>query len=304
MVKSVEESRKKALEIQKNGPWPRFFFTKNGEGGIARKTYLKDTDGRVVTNFWPYSEVGHTDEAKKEIKSLFDGAAPFDTPKPTRLIERMLTIATDEDSIVLDFFSGSATTGHAVFNKNAEDGGNRKFVLVQLPENSKSPEYATLCEVGEERLKRAARKISDEKNEVEASDLGFRCFKIDSSNMRDVYYSPLEYNQGQMEIYKDNIKPDRKPEDLLIQVMLDLGILLSSKIEETTIAGKKVFLVADGYLIACFDDVVTDDVVKAIAKKQPFYAVFRDSGMASDSVAANFEQIFETYSPNTIRKVL
>ena len=122
--------------------------------------------------------------------------------------------------------------------------------------------------------------------------------------MRDVYYSPLEYNQGQMEIYKDNIKPDRKPEDLLIQVMLDLGILLSSKIEETTIAGKKVFLVADGYLIACFDDVVTDDVVKAIAKKQPFYAVFRDSGMASDSVAANFEQIFETYSPNTIRKVL
>ena len=195
----------------------------------------------------------------------------------------MLTIATDEDSIVLDFFSGSATTGHAVFNKNAEDGGNRKFVLVQLPENSKSPEYATLCEVGEERLKRAARKISDEKNEVEASDLGFRCFKIDSSNMRDVYYSPLEYNQGQMEIYKDNIKPDRKPEDLLIQVMLDLGILLSSKIEETTIAGKKVFLVADGYLIACFDDVVTDDVVKAIAKKQPFYAVFRDSGMASDS---------------------
>ena len=135
-------------------------------------------------------------------------------------------------------------------------------------------------------------------------DIGFRCFKVDSTNMKDVYYKPSDYSQMTIDDYQDNIKPDRTPEDLLIQVMLDLGILLSSKIEETEIAGKKVFSVADGYLIACFDKEITDETVTEIARKHPFYAVFRDSSMASDSVAANFEQIFETYSPNTIRKVL
>ena len=188
---------------------------------------------------------------------------------------------------------------------------NRKFIMVQLPEQTDAKSeaykagYKTICEIGEERIRRAGKKIKEESPLTTADlDIGFRVFKVDSSNMEDVYYRPADYNQGQMELFADNIKPDRTPEDLLFQVMLDLGILLSSDIQETEIAGKKVFSVADGYLIACFDKDVTEETVKAIAQKQPVYAVFRDSSMASDSVATNFEQIFETYSPRTQRKVL
>lgn len=183
--------------------------------------------------------------------------------------------------------------------------------MVQLPEQTDAKSeaykagYKTICEIGEERIRRAGKKIKEESPLTTAAlDIGFRVFKVDSSNMEDVYYRPADYNQGQMELFADNIKPDRTPEDLLFQVMLDLGILLSSDIQETEIAGKKVFSVADGYLIACFDKDVTEETVKAIAQKQPVYAVFRDSSMASDSVATNFEQIFETYSPRTQRKVL
>lgn len=299
----LSEAKRKAEKKYAEGNWPLFYFTGNGDGGLRKKTYLKDMEGRTSTNLWQYEEVGHNDEAKKEVSKLFGGHSPFDTPKPVRLMKRLLKIASDENSIVVDFFSGSATMGQAVLEANVEDNGSRKFILVQLQEESKYPGYETLCDVGEDRIKRYAQTL--EKNSTNKNiDLGFRCYRVDSTNMKDVYYNPSEYNQGQMEMFLNNIKADRTPEDILIQVMLDLGILLSSKIEETTIAGKKVFSVADGYLIACFDDVVTDDVVKAIAEKHPFYAVFRDSGMASDSVAANFEQIFETYSPNTIRKVL
>ena len=194
---------------------------------------------------------------------------------------------------------------------NAEDGGHRKFIMVQLPEQTDEKSeaykagYKTICEIGEERICRAGKKIKDESPLTTTDlDVGFRVFKVDSSNMEDVYYRPADYNQGQMELFADNIKPDRTPEDLLFQVMLDLGILLSSDIQEAEIADKKVFSVADGYLIACFDKDVTEETVKAIAQKQPVYAVFRDSSMASDSVATNFEQIFETYSPRTQRKVL
>ena len=188
--------------------------------------------------------------------------------------------------------------------------------MVQLPETIQNAQYSNICEIGEERIRRAGKKIKDElaakqqekglpeQEEKQTLDIGFRVLKLDSSNMEDVYYRPADYNQGQMELFADNIKPDRTPEDLLFQVMLDLGILLSSDIQETEIAGKKVFSVADGYLIACFDKDVTEETVKAIAQKQPVYAVFRDSSMASDSVATNFEQIFETYSPRTQRKVL
>ena len=165
--------------------------------------------------------------------------------------------------------------------------------------------YKTICEIGEERIRRAGKKIREESPLTTGDlDIGFRVFRVDSSNMKDVYYRPNDFQHGQMSLLADNIKEDRTPEDLLFQVMLDLGVLLSSKIEETTIDGKKVFSVADGYLIACFDKDVTDETVKAIAKKQPFYAVFRDAGIASDSVMTNFEQIFETYSPRTQRKVL
>lgn len=255
------------------------------------------------------SDQSNTAQGTAEMRSLFD-LRTFDFPKPTSLIKQLLLTAvrTDKNSIILDFFSGSATTAHAVIQLNADDSGNRKFILVQLPEetNEKSEAYKagykTICDIGEERIRRAGKKIKEETGAD--IDYGFRCFKVDSSNMKDVYYKPSDVKQVELDLFTDNIKEDRTPEDLLIQVMLDLGVLLSSKVEEEEIAGKKVFSVADGYLIACFDRDVTDDVVTAIARKHPFYAVFRDSSFSSDSVAANFEQIFDTYSPQTVRKVL
>jgi adenine-specific DNA-methyltransferase len=246
------------------------------------------------------------------VKKLFNNLKIFDYPKPVWTIKYLIkSLNLIDNDIILDFFSGSATTAHAVMELNAEDGGKRKFIMVQLPElcDEKSEaykaSYKNICEIGKERIRRAGRKILEEHPEAAGKlDTGFRVLKVDSSNMQDVYYRPDEYTQDLLTSLTDNIKPGRTPEDLLFQVMLDLGVLLSSKIEETVIGGKKVFSVADGYLMACFDNDVTDEVVREIAKKQPYYAVFRDSGMASDSVATNFEQIFETYSPSTIRKVL
>lgn len=233
---------------------------------------------------------------------------PFDTPKVVSICQEHILSFMGEDDVIVDFFSGSATIAHAIIQQNAEDGGHRKFILVQLPEETEEggeaarAGFRTICEMGEERIRRAGKMI---KKETGADvDYGFRVFHVDDSNMNEVYYRPKDYKHGQMSFLANNIKEDRTPEDLLFQVMLDLGVLLSSKIEETIIAGKKVFSVADGYLIACFDNDVTDETVKAIAQKHPFYAVFRDSGMANDSVMTNFEQIFETYSPKTQRKVL
>lgn len=301
----IAEAREKAIAIYKRGQWPKFYFTKNGEGGIARKTYISAVGGKLATNFWPFTDVGHTDEAKKELLSLFDNSAPFDTPKPTRLLERMLHIATDSDSVVLDFFSGSATTAHAVMKKNKEDGGTRKFILVQLPEKSASPHYDTLCDIGKERIRRAGRKIKEEAGiTAQNLDIGFRCLRLDSTNMEEVYYNPTATTQDLLSSLTDNIKLDRTPEDLLFQVMLDLGVDLSSKITRTEIEGCHVFDVADGYLLVCFDAGVTTETVTAIAKRKPYYAVFRDSSMANDSVANTFDQIFETYSRETVRKVL
>ena len=235
----------------------------------------------------------------------------FDYPKPIQIVQRMLNLVNDSNAIILDFFSGSATTAHAVMQLNAEDDGHRKFIMVQLPEETDEKSeaykagYKNICEIGKERIRRAGRKIKDEAGLTAPDlDIGFRVLKIDSTNMQDVYYNPAEIKQTELFAFADNIKPDRSGEDLLFQVMLDLGILLSSKIEETTIGGKKVFSVAEGYLIACFDSDVTTDAVTEIAKMRPYYAVFRDSGMANDSVATNFEQIFATYSPTTVRKVL
>ena len=233
---------------------------------------------------------------------------PFDTPKVVSICQEHIASFMKDDDIIMDFFSGSATTAHAMMQLNAKDSGHRKFILVQLPEQTEEKSEArkagfnTICDIGEERIRRAGKKIKEETGAD--IDYGFRCFTVDSSNMKDVYYRPNDIDQLTLEDYADNIKADRTPEDLLIQVMLDLGILLSSKIEEREIADKKVFFVQGGYLIACFDEHVTEEVVTAIAKKKPCYAVFRDSSMANDSVAANFEQIFETYSPQTIRKVL
>lgn len=194
---------------------------------------------------------------------------------------------------------------------NAEDGGKRKFIMVQIPEicedNSdfKKAGFDTICEIGKERIRRAGKKIKEDSPlTTQGLDIGFRVLKCDTSNMKEVYYNPAEYEASLFSSLEDNIKEDRTPEDLLFQVMLDLGVLLSSKIEETTIAGKKVFNVEDNYLIACFDSDVTEDTIKAVAKRKPYYFVMRDSSMANDSVATNFDQIFATYSPDTVRKVL
>ena len=305
LADSLEIAKKHAEEVMARGRWPMYYFTSGGQGGIAKKTYLNEENGKVVTNLWLSQDVGHTDEAKKELLSLFDGRAPFDTPKPTRLIDRILQISVSTKDIVLDFFSGSATTAHSVMKANAQDSGSRKFIMVQLPEKSASQEYETLCDIGKERIRRAGRKIKEETGmTAQDLDIGFRVLRLDSSNMQDVYYNPAAITQSLLDTTTDNIKPDRSPEDLLFQVMLDLGVDLSSPIQETIIDGKKVFAVAGTYLLACFDPGVTTETVTAIAKQRPYYAVFRDSSMANDSVATNFDQIFETYSPQTVRRVL
>ena len=283
------------------------------EWRIYRKDYLVSESGETATtlvkSIWD-DNIINNDYGKKSIKDLF-GSNIMSFPKPPELIKRMLTIGAGKDSIVIDFFSGSATTAHAVMQLNAEDSGHRKFIMVQLPEacDEKSEAYKAgyknICEIGKERIRRAGRKIRDDAGLSAADlDIGFRVLRLDSSNMQDVYYNPVNLAQSLLDLTTDNIKPDRTPEDLLFQVMLELGVLPSSKIVETEIDGKKVFDVADGFLLACFDTGVTTETVTAIAKKQPYYAVFRDASMADDSTATNFDQIFETYSSSTVRKVL
>lgn len=261
-------------------------------------------------SFWMGGELSN-DVGRRQLKSIL-GAAYFDYPKSVDYILNTIYMGADSDSLILDFFSGSATTAHAVMQLNAEDGGHRKFIMVQLPEacDEKSEAYKAgyknICEIGKERIRRAAKKIREDAGLTLSQDFdgGFRCLRLDSSNMQDVYYTPDATRQDLLAFTTDNIKPDRTPEDLLFQVMLELGVLPSSTIAETEIGGKKVFDVADGFLLACFDKGVTTETVTAIAKKQPYYAVFRDASMADDSTATNFDQIFETYSPSTVRKVL
>ena len=303
---SLENAKEAAKAILKRGNWPLYYFTKNGEGGIAKKTYLNPDNGKVVTNLWLQSEVGNTDEAKKELLSLFDGKAPFDTPKPTRLINRILEISIKNEGIVLDFFSGSATTAHSVFLYNFKNQYNIQFILVQLPEELDNPHYKNLCEVGKERIRRAGKKIKEESPlTTQDLDTGFRVLKLDSSNMQDVYYTPSEFNE--QKLFDDNIKPDRlgnDGEDLLFQTMIELGIELSAKIEKRSIAGKTVWSVSDGYLMACFDEEVNETTITEIARQHPYYFVMRDSSLANDQVADNFEQIWEEYSKDTVRRIL
>ena len=289
----------------------RIWFGINGDGVPRKKTFLSEVQQGLRPNTILFQdEVGNNQEAKQETKALFNGLGVFDGPKPVRLLKYLLRVANvHANDIILDFFSGSATTAHAVMELNAEKNEKCKFIMIQLPESTEEKSeaykarYKNICEIGKERIRRAAKKIADENPEAKF-DGGFRVLKCDSSNMKDVYYTPSETQQSFFDTYADNIKEDRTPEDLLFQVMLDLGVLLSSKIEETTIAGKQVFNVADGFLIACFDNDVTEETMKAVAEKKPYYAVFRDSSMANDSVATNFDQIFASISPDTVRKVL
>ena len=289
-----------------------------------QKYYLKDNMEEAVASLLYF---GGSDDAM---------GLPFDNPKPVIVAQKLIsTLCKNGDEIIMDFFSGSATTAHAVMQLNAEDGGHRKFIMVQLPEKTDEKSeaykagYKTICEIGKERIRRAGAKIlqavvtgagnlngkgwgcgmpstPEERAYITKNviDTGFRVLKCDTSNMKEVYYNPAEYEASMFSRLEDNIKEDRTPEDLLFQVMLDLGVLLSSKIEEASIAGKKVFNVEDNYLIACFDSDVTEDTIKAVAKQKPYYFVMRDSSMANDSVATNFDQIFATYSPDTVRKVL
>ena len=327
----------------------RMYFPKGGDGMPRKKYYQfeRQDEGQCATNWWSHEQFGHNQGANDYATSLFGKKNIFSNPKPIELIRSIIKIANvRKNDIVLDFFSGSSTTADALMHLNAEDSGNRKFIMVQLPEETDEKSeaykagYKNICEIGKERIRRAGAKIKadrtikidvdksqlmqrtllddgtfDDKYALKVTpanddevldnlDTGFRVLKLDSSNMKDVYYTPDEYEINMFDMLSDNIKEDRTPEDLLFQVMLDLGVLLSSKIEEEIIAGKKVFNVADGFLYACFDSNVSEETITAIAKKKPYYFVMRDSSMATDSVATNFDQIFATYSPDTERKVL
>ena len=295
------------------------YFGKDGKGVPQKKTYLKNVKGLVPVTIWTHQEVGQNHEANNEMKEIF-GQQVFDNPKPVRLLRRMLEIGTNitDCSIVLDFFSGSATTAHATMLLNAEDGGNRKFIMVQLPEpcDEKSEAfkagYKTIAEIGKERIRRAGKKIKDEweakqptlldaPSAANTLDIGFRVFKVDTSNMKEVYYTPDELKQNNLELFKDHIKPDRNPEDLLFQVILDWGLYdgLSLPIAKETIDGKTVFVVDTNVLLACFDSGITEELVKKLAKHKPLRAVFRDDAFGSDSVKINVEQIFKLLSPGT-----
>lgn len=290
----------------------RIWFGPEGNGVPRVKRFLSELkfEGMAPTSILFHKEVGHSQEGSKEVTALFGDKGVFDGPKPVRLLQRLLTLANlDDNSIILDFFSGSASTAHAVMKMNAEKQKHCPFIMVQLPEHvsekKKEQGYETVCEIGKERIRRAGKKIKEESPlTIQDLDTGFRVLKLDSTNMQDIYYSPKDISQADLFSQVDNVKPDRTGEDLLFQVMLELGATLDSKIETTTVAGKTIYNVAEGYLVACFDPNVTDEVVKAIAQMQPAYVVLRDTSMKDDSTATNFEQIFKTYSPDTVTKIL
>ena len=290
----------------------RIWFGSDGNGVPRIKRFLSELkfDGMAPTSILFYKEVGHSQEGSQEVIKLFGDKGVFDGPKPVRLLLRLLTLANLEDnSIVLDFFSGSASTAHAVMKMNAEKQKHCPFIMVQLPERisekKKEQGYETVCEIGKERIRRAGKKIKEESPlTTQDLDTGFRVLKLDSTNMENIYYSPKDISQADLFTQVDNVKSDRTGEDLLFQVMLELGATLDSKIESTTVDGKTIYNVAEGYLVACFDMDVTDEVVTAIAKMQPAYAVLRDTSMKNDATATNFEQIFKTYSPDTVTRIL
>lgn len=289
----------------------RIWFGADGNNSPVPKLFLSEVqDGVTPMTVWTFEEVGHGQEATRELRDLMD-AAVFTSPKPIRYITRFLQIGSNKDSIILDFFSGSATTAHAVMKLNAEDGGHRKFIMVQLPEvtdeksEARKAGYKNICEIGKERIRRAGRKVKEEAGIMAQDlDIGFRVLKLDSSNMEDVYYTPDNFDAKNLFTLADNIKTDRTSEDLLFQVMLDLGIELSAKIEKTEIAGKEVWCVDGGYLMACFDRDVNEATITEIAKQKPVYFVMRDASAANDNVLDNFDQLFANYSPDTTCKIL
>ena len=287
-------------------------YEKNFSDTIRMKSQLTNREYEAIVNGKKriFSMELTTTGAGTYMKGLFEAeVVPFSAPKNTGFLKMLITLLDSKNFIAVDFFSGSASFADAIMQQNSIDNGTRKFIMIQLPEvtddksDAKKMGYKNICEIGKERIRRAAKKIAKENPDAKF-DGGFRVLKCDSSNMKDVYYNPEQYEANLFTSLTDNIKENRTPEDLLFQVMLDLGVELSSKIEEFSIAGKNVFNVAEGFLLACFDDNVTDETIKAVANLKPYYFVMRDSSMVNDSVATNFEQIFATYSPETLRKLL
>ena len=282
----------------------RVFFGQSGKGAPQLKRYLSEVQSGVVpTTYWSYDDCGHNDEARKEVKSLFE-KPPFDSPKPTRLIQQAIRIGADSDSIILDFFSGSATTAHAVMQLNAEDGGHRKFIMVQLPEKCDETSeaykagYKNICEIGKERIRRAGEKIKAESPmTTQDLDIGFRVLKLDDTNMKDVYYAADDYSQDMIAGLESNIKDDRTDLDLLFGCLIDWGLPLSLPYRSEQMDGCTVHTYNGGDLIACFDANIPESVVKTIAKRKPLRSVFRDSGFASSPEKINVFEIFKLYMP-------
>ena len=287
----------------------RLYWGKDGNNTYPRlKRFLTDMeDGMVPVNFWNRQDAGTTDEASKSLESLMNKKV-FDFPKPTNLVQKAAKIGMGNDEIILDFYSGSATTAHSVIGLNSQDKGSRKYILVQIPEltDSKSEAYKSgfknICEIGKERIRRAAKKIKEETGAD--IDYGFRVYRLDESNMQDVYYRPQDLDQGKMDLFGDNVKPDRTEDDLLAQVMLDWGLPLSLKIEQANISGKKVFKVAENSLFACFDKGIDEVFAKEIAKEKPLRIVFKDAGFKDDTAKTNVKQLLKQLSPETEMKVL
>ena len=302
-------TKEKFEEMRKDN---RIWFGTDGNNSPVPKLFLTEVqDGVTPMTLWPFEEAGHNQIATRELRDIF-GASIFTSPKPLKYLTRYLQIGLNKDSLVLDFFSGSATTAHAVMKLNAEDGGNRKFIMVQLPEKTDEKSeaykagYKNICEIGKERIRRAGKKINEELGvRNEKLDIGFRVLKLDSSNMEDVYYTPQEFSVGSL--FNENVKSDRTNEDLLFQVMLDLGIELSVSIRNEELGIRNditVFNVDDGYLMAVFDKDVDEKTITEIAKRKPVYFVMRDASASNDNVIDNFEQIFKHYSPETTCRIV
>ena len=295
------------------------FNERFNEGDIIAKDengkiriYEKLRENQVIKTHWIEKKYHGYHYGTKLLDELL-GAKTFDFPKSLYLMRDIVKLFCPKDGIIFDYFSGSATTAHATMMVNAEDQGKREFIVAQIPaecdEKSEAYKagYKNICEIGKERIRVAGERLKEDnrdKKGIESLDIGFRVLKTDTSNMKDVFYAPDETKQSQLDLLSDNIKEDRTPEDLLFQVMLDLGVPLSNKIERVIVDSKEVFIVEESFLIACFDNDINDEIVKTIANKEPYYAIFRDSSMMNDSVATNFEQIFESLSPQTVRKVI
>lgn len=293
-----------------------FSLQKDGSYTVRSKSYLYDENGNIRRGK-PVSVLNgpFTQDGTQEMRELFAGKSIFDFTKPSELIKFLVGLEVNSDNqkdgVILDFFSGSATTAHAVMKLNGEDGGHRKFVMVQLPEvtdeksEARKAGYANICEIGKERIRRAGKKVKEEAGlQGQDLDIGFRVLKLDTSNMEDVYYTPDDLTERDLFNSVDNVKPDRTPLDLLFQVLPELNIELSARIEEKEIHGKKVFMVNGDQLIATFDTDVNESTITEIAKLRPVYFVMRDASAENDNVLDNFEQIFKHYSPDTIRRIL